>query len=152
MVLQHSAPVATLGRGTEGKVTTKYFWASPKDEPNEHATFWAAELITIPSKRESTVVVETSKCGLMKQERIKTARRTQQMLTAGEKNKAWGSVSFQILLMDFLKILVVLNKDICTSLNRGPLECTVELEENSELKPTVEVNALHYKAIEHQYQ
>lgn len=62
-VPEHSAPVSTVGRGTEANMVENLLREVFVCENNEHATILVAKCTNIPAELESLVVFVTSKCG-----------------------------------------------------------------------------------------
>lgn len=117
---------------------------------NKHAMIQVAKFITILAETVSPLFVVTSKCFLMNKERRKHADgKADTTGTPGRGIHAVRTnVPFRMLVTHFSKTSVVLPKHICIALGTGPLKFMAEPDRNEGLKPTVEVNAVHYKELE----
>lgn len=130
-------------------MTTILSSEAPMDELKENATIRIAKLISDPAGTKSPVVAVTSKFDFIAIELIQTAKQTQQTLPAEGILEICTKVPFKILVTKVSKNHDVLHKDLFIALNTGPTECIVGPERNNGLKPTVQVNTLPYKEIEH---
>lgn len=87
---------------------------------------------------------------MMTMKRIQTAKPANEILPAPGIHEARTNVRLGILVTSLSKKRVVLHKPMCNSSGKGPPEGVMEPERNDGFKPTVEVNAVHYREVEDQ--
>lgn len=83
-------------------------------------------------------------CDLITIESIETANRTLQIPLERCTNEVQRNFSFRILVTNFPKTPVIFYKHMCIAIDTGPAKCIAEPERTT-MKPTVEVNTVHYK-------
>lgn len=144
IVPMHYAPVPKLGTGKEVKVKKVLLLDASIDEKIKQATIQIPQLITIPAKTESLLVIVTSKFGLMTIEKIQTAKPTQRKLPAQGVHQVCTNVPFPIFVTSVLEEPVVFHKLMCNALGTGPPECILVLQQDGESKVTADVNSVNH--------
>lgn len=81
-------------------------------------------------------------------EQIKTAQLNQWILPAPGLYKVRTNCIFQALIMNFSKKPVVLHKQTCIAICKGPPECLLVPQRDGESELTADVKAVHYKTVE----
>lgn len=99
----------------ESRVKEQYGYTSPR----------TAKRITIPTEKQSPVVVVTPECGLMTVRRIQAAR-SKQCILPTRISEVCKNVPFCILVTIFLTRPVSLNKYICIAKGTGPPELILD--------------------------